>query len=172
MLGADARRLIKARGFSLLEVLVVVLIGAILATLVMLRLGDWSSPDDSQRQLERLAALIAHQCEQAVFQARPRGIRVSASGYDFWQATSQGWVPLAASGLDRPRAWSGNQVPDLVVEGHAADLGRDPDGPQLACQPLGELTLFELVLRHDGRVHRLSSRGNGELIVAVRGGAG
>jgi len=156
---------LRTAGFTLLEVLVVVAIGAILTALVFLRLGDWRSPDDPRMQLERLAALIERQCEQAMFQSRPRGIRITESGYDFWQATSQGWVALAPEGLDRPRSWAAEQGPELLVEGHGVDLAREPDGPQLACQPLGELTLFEIMLRDQTGRYRLVGNGSGRLAV-------
>ncbi len=148
-----------ARGFTLLEVLVVVVIAALLTGLVLLRVGQWRGPDDPSAQLERLAALIEAQCQQAVFQARPRGVRITLEGYDFWQAASQGWQPLPAEGIGRPRAWLGEHPPRLLVEGRASTLA-DASAPQIVCAPLGELTLFELTLAEA----RLLGRGDGRLI--------
>lgn len=136
-----------AAGFTLIEVLVVVTIAAILATLVVLRLGNWSAPTDPASQLQRLAGLIEHHCEQALFQSQPRGVLFSVDGYGFWQATSAGWVPLPGEGLSRPRAWLGEPQVELAVEGQRVGLEANPTAPQLVCQPLGELTAFTLNLQ-------------------------
>jgi general secretion pathway protein H len=157
----------RLRGFTLLEMLVVVVIAAILTALVALRLGDWRSPDDPQHQLERLAALIEAQCQQAVFQSRPRGLRVTDAGYDFWQATSAGWVPLRGDGINRVRDWAGEVSPELLVDGHRLRLDNEPEGPQIICQPLGELTGFEVSLEFDQRRWFLTGRGDGRLDVRL-----
>jgi len=150
-------------GFTLIEVLVVVTIAAILAALVILRLGQWRSGAEPVDQLERLAALIDYQCEQAMFQSRPRGIRMTSEGYDFWQTTGQGWAPVPGDEVARPRAWHGPVDPDLVVEDRRVALEEDPAAPQLVCQPLGELTAFELELRLDGRAASLAGEPGGGL---------
>lgn len=156
------------RGFTLIEVLVVVAIAAVMVGLVVLRMGDWRSEADPQRQLERLAALIEAQCEQAMFQSRPRGIRITEEGYDFWQSASDGWVVLSAGGIHRPRDWQGGAEPTLDVGGHRARLAEEPEAPQLWCDPLGELSLFTLALEGGGVRAELSGVGLGRLTVEQR----
>lgn len=135
------------RGFTLLEVLVVVAIGAIVTGLVVLRVGDWPSPQSPERQLERLSALIGAQCEQAMFQSRSRGVRMTEEGYDFWQSASdEGWVPLPDQGLSRSRDWLGEASVELDVAGHQVPLADESEAPQLVCEPLGELSAFTLSL--------------------------
>ncbi len=153
----------SAHGFTLLEVLVVVAIGAILAVLVVLRLGAAADRDQPEEQLQRLMALLEAQCEQAMFQARPRGLRVTAEGYDFWHSTADGWLPLTGDGIHRARQWSGDLVAQLLVEGHGVAVDADLDGPQVICQPLGELSPFELSLLESGRRWRVTGRGDGRL---------
>jgi len=148
-------------GFTLIELLVVVTIGAVLAGLVVLSLGSWPSPDDPERQLARLAALLDVQCEQALFQSRPRGIRITSSGFDFWQAGSAGWTELPASGVNRPRTWNGEVEPGLLLEGRQQALEETVDQPQILCQPLGEVTPFELELATGETRARLRVFGNG-----------
>lgn len=156
-------RLRRAAGFTLIEVLVVVTIAAIMAALVVLRLGQWRSGADPIEQLERLAALIDYQCEQALFQSKPRGVRLTSEGYDFWQASGAGWAPLPDDQVARPRAWQGPVQLDLVVESRRVALEEAPDAPQLTCAPLGELTDFNLELRLDGRAAVLVGEPGGGL---------
>lgn len=155
-----------ARGFTLIEVLVVLAIAATLTTLVVLRLGTWQAPDDPQRILERLAARINHQCEQALFQSRPRGLRFMAHGYDAWQGGPDGWQPLSQQGPDQAQSIPRSLEFALELGGYPVELpdpdpnpnlNPDPDPirergesrpirPQVICQPLGELTPFRLTL--------------------------
>jgi general secretion pathway protein H len=155
--------MMRSAGFSLIEILVVVTIGAVLAAMVVLRLGS-DGGQDPTRQLERLAALIENQCEQAMFQARPRGIRVTHAGYDFWQLAGPAWQRLPAEGISRPRSWPVETRPELQLDGHAARIDADRLSPQIVCQPLGELTPFELQLRRDGQSWRLAGRADGALM--------
>lgn len=156
-------------GFTLIEVLVVVTIAAIVASLVILRLGTWSSGTEPVEQIERLAALIDYQCEQAMFQSRPRGVRLTSEGYDFWQTTGEGWAPVPDDEVARPRAWQGPVDLDLVVEERRVPVEESPPAPQLICQPLGELTAFDLELRLDQRSASLAGEPGGSLAVESDG---
>lgn len=158
----------RPRGFTLLEVLVVVAIAAILTGFVVLRLGDLRSGTAVDRQLERLAALIDHQCEQALFQSRSRGVRITEDGYDFWQSVADGWVPLSGDGPARARAWSESAAPALEVSGHRERLDDDREMPQLVCEPLGALTSFTLALEAGDEQARLVSDGSGRLRLETR----
>ncbi|NBB69990.1 MAG: prepilin-type N-terminal cleavage/methylation domain-containing protein [Alphaproteobacteria bacterium] len=158
----------RSRGFTLIEVLVVVTIAAVLASLVVLRLGAWRSGAEPAGQLERLAALVDYQCEQALFQSRPRGVRLTAGGYDFWQSTARGWLPVADDDVARAREWLGGAEPDLVVEDRRVELEAEPAAPQLVCQPLGELTAFNLELRLEGQAAVLVGEPGGRLAVEAR----
>lgn len=152
-----------------MEVLAVVAIAAIMSAMVILRLGEWRAPDEPDVQLRRFGALLETQCEQAMFQARPRGLRVTAEGYDFWQATSTGWVALSPNGHTRPRNWSVDVAPELQLDGYRVGLDEVEAEPQIVCQPLGELTRFELALRHEQGVWRVSGRPRGQLGYAEPG---
>lgn len=122
------------RGFTLIEVLVVIAITATLTALVVLRLGDLQDPDDPQRVLERVAARVNHQCEQALFQARPRGLRFgmlaseggvrtdSEIGYDAWQSSAEGWQVLPQQGPDQAQVIPEGLTVELMLGGYAVDL--------------------------------------------------
>lgn len=153
----------SAAGFTLIELLVVVVIAAVLAGLALLSIGDWRSDEDPQRQLQRFAALLEAQCDAALFQSRPRGILISRSGYDFWQSVDGGWVRVESAGLNRSRAWAADLVPRLFIEGRSQELGEEDAPPQIVCQPLGELTAFELELGAETAAVRLSASAGGQI---------
>ncbi len=150
----------RERGFTLIELLVVVVIAATLTGLAVLNLGDWRSADDPERHLQRFAALLEAQCDAALFQSRPRGIRLTTDGYDFWQAVDGGWAPVAGEDMERPRDWPSMIQPRLFIEGRRQALDDEEAPPQIVCQPLGEMTAFELELGAD---LRLSASAGGQL---------
>ena len=158
----------RSAGFTLIELLVVVVIAAVLTGLVMLSLGDWRSAEDPERQLQRFAGLLEAQCDAALFQSRPRGIRITSEGYDFWQGVDQAWVQLAGDGVNRPRDWPSGLEPRLFVEGRRQALGSEDGVPQIVCQPLGELTAFSLELGDTAASARLTASAGGQLSVEAR----
>ena len=153
----------RCRGFTLIELLVVVTIGAVMAGLAVLSLGRWGDADAPREQLQRLVALLEVQCEQALFQSRPRGIRLTEDGYDFWQAGSAGWVALPDQGTSRQRRWPEPGQATLFLEGRRQALDAEIEQPQIICQPLGEITSFELELRAADRSARLSVSAGGRI---------
>lgn len=155
----------RAAGFTLIELLVVVVIAAVLTSLAVLSLGQWRSADDPEHQLTRFAALLEAQCDAALFQSRPTGIRVTRAGYDFWRADDGFWLPVPADSMLRPRQWSAVPEPRLFIEGRRQALAEQDEGPQIVCQPLGELTAFELELADPPGLVRLSASPGGRLVV-------
>jgi len=165
-----------ARGFTLIEVLVVIAIAATMTALVVLRLGSLPRPDDPEWVLDRLAARIDHQCEQALFQARPRGLRISELGYEAWQSSAEGWRALPQSGADQAQAFPEGLAVELELAGYPVDLsevdtsltlevGQVQDvRPQIICHPLGELTPFRLTLSLDRDRWALEGEASGRLI--------
>lgn len=165
-----------ARGFTLIELLVVLAITATLTALVVLRFGTWQDPDDPQRILERIAARISHQCEQALFQSRPRGLRFTVQGYDAWQGGPEGWQPLPQQGPDQAQSIPRSLELALELGGYPVELpdldaslgsGESrPVSPQLICHPLGELTPFRLTLTEaQGEPWTLEGEASGRLVL-------
>ncbi len=155
----------RVAGFSLIEVLVVVVIAAIVTGFVVVRFASMPDPSSPRSQLERVAVLVQAQCEQAVFHSRPRGIRFTGEGIDFWQPSDGGWVRLDRRRADEPRRWQGQARFRLIVEGYRVSLDDPPDGPQVLCQPLGELTRFELVAETDADRWRLVATGRADMSI-------
>lgn len=146
----------KQRGYTLVEVIVVLIIVATLSGLIIIRVGQFGTAPPAQ-QLDRLATLLAGWCEQAVFQQRNLAVRISADGYDFWEpdyATGDVGVRSVSWRESRheqyaPRAWEGDVEPDLVVSGQVTEL--DLDVPQLRCFASSQMTPFTLRLRQPGQ---------------------
>jgi len=146
---ANARR---ARGFSLIELLVVVALVGLLAGIALIATGVAGVERTLEREARRMAQALNLACERAVLSGRDQGLHLAAARYGFsvqgaelWQINRDG--PLAphqlASGL-------GLRVPGLAPdEQPEVDWG---DRPDVLCFSSGELTPFELALSTaDGR---------------------
>lgn len=151
-------------GFTLLEILVVVAIVAILTGFAVLRLRGAGVGDVLDTETRRLAALTGAACEQAILQARPLGLRISAAGYDFRVAGDDAWAPV----IDR--RFRAREFPDAVdvtleIEGYRVALRRETEVPQVICTAAGELTTFALSMEAGGVARRVSGYTDGEVRV-------
>lgn len=146
-------------GFSLIELLVVITIAAVMASLVVLSVGGWQSADSPERQLDRFAAQLEQQCEQALLQSRARGMRLTPAGFEAWHLTSQGWQTLGGTA----RQWPDGIQPRLAIDGFPINLATPSSAPQIVCEPLGELTAFELDFLGPAAGPRLLGHAHGRL---------
>jgi general secretion pathway protein H len=169
------------RGFTLVELLVVIVILGSLIGLAVLSTGIAGPARELRNEAERLAGLIGVLAEEAVLDNREYGLLLQAEGYRVLR-----YDPLAARwrALDeqshRLPAWAELSV---ELEGEALQLpqptaeSRDAGNPvpQLLLLSSGELSPFRLRLserRKDGLRLLLSSDGFRLPRVEVEGAAG
>jgi len=135
---------VHARGFTLIEMMVVVVILAVMAATVALSLAGAGGERQLERDAQRLRALVSYACERAELTGRPIGLSLLASGFVFSEHLRTEWKPLADGEL-RPRKWTTGTIAHLSRDGVAVAVGTSaPDEPQLACFSSGELTPFRL----------------------------
>lgn len=163
----SANKCHRSAGFTLLEVLVVVLITGIMTGLVVFRLGA-DKRGDPNAQLQRLAALTEHWCQRAVIEGTAHAVRVHEQGYDFWVSeflpddgesldNETGWQPLSTEPAFAAFEWSSELRTELLLQGQSAPL--DSEQPQIVCFASSELTPFALNLRRIGETG-MSLEGN------------
>jgi general secretion pathway protein H len=125
-----SRRLV--RGFTLLEVMMVVLIVGIISGAVLLALNPGGAERHLDDESERLAALIELAGNEAVMQNREYGLKLAGNGYAFlcFDETARKWAVCKDDDSLRPR-----QLPDgleihLLQESRmrlpTADSGKAP----------------------------------------------
>ena len=94
-----------ARGFTLLEMLVVLVIAGLLVSLASLSLTR-NPRTDLREEAQRLALLFETAGDEAQVRARPIAWQPTAHGFRFDVSTSDGWRTLRDD-LLRPRDWDG-----------------------------------------------------------------
>ena len=139
----------RARGYTLIEIVVVVAIVAIVAGTALLAIGAFAGTRTVEREGNRVRELVRAACDRAVSSGRDYGVHLANGGYGFSVAGYRQWT-LESAGDLRPR-----ELPEGVAlaasrEGRPLELGRDqPAEPQLVCYASGELTPFELRVELD-----------------------
>ena len=102
----------RARGFTLLELLVTIVIAGVLVGVVALSIGGF---DRSLRfEAERLAQLLALAREEAQLRGAPIRLEADDESYRFSIWRERRWRPLADDRDLRPRNWE--QPTELRIE--------------------------------------------------------
>jgi len=120
------------RGFTLVELMIVVFIIGLVAGVVVLSLpGDGAALSEDA---DRFAARVAAARDQAVIGAAPVAVWVAPSGYGFEVRRDRAWQPLDKPNLAN-RDWRSGTV--ARVEGTLAPAAVDQDGAEAAAASAG-----------------------------------
>ncbi len=138
-------------GFTLLEVLVVlVIIGVMVSFAVLSFKGDDRGLEDEAR---RLQALIVMTGQEAVMQGRELALEFTPDGYDFLAYDGEQWQALADDEILRQRELPDGLTLDYQAEGEQMTVGTKKEEsapPRIYFLSSGEVTPFLLTLRRRG----------------------
>lgn len=134
-------------GFTLIEVLVVMVIIGVMVTLTTLTVGD-SGEQRLKREAQRLSALLRLAQEEAVFQSQQWGLSVHADHYQFSLWQHPGWQVVKDDDRFRPRSLPQGVQMELQLEGTPLHLD-ETARPQILILSSGECTPFELTFRDE-----------------------
>ncbi|WP_395377114.1 prepilin-type N-terminal cleavage/methylation domain-containing protein [Marinicella sp. W31] len=153
-----------ARGFTLFEILIVVVIISIVMVAGVQYLGVGSARTELQRYGEQLAAKIKLACEQSILQNLPYGVGFSQDGYYLMTQNGFEWRPLEGSGVFAATAIRIPLEQQLEQQGNRIDLPTElPETPQLRCASDGSMTSFRLLLKNQQQVYELMTESSWEL---------
>jgi len=140
------------RGFTLLEILVVVVIIGVMATLAVLSIGNRTLDDRLAVEARRLQELLALAADEAVLQGVELGFIQTPEGYAFLALKDGKWIPLEDIGPLRSRTLAEPFYLQLLIEGRRVAPVRTDDEktelkPQVVLLSSGDATEFILELR-------------------------
>ena len=172
-------------GFTLLEMLVVVVIVGIVFTFIQLNLGQ-----NQSRQVEaearRLFRLMQLASEESVLESKEMGLRLSDTEYNFfiWNADNRSWAPITEDKVFHPESFDPDTEVALFMEGDAVKMASDPNSekendeeansPQILFLSSGEISPFQLELygAYEKDKYKMTGSFTGGGAERVRVGAG
>ena len=152
----------RARGFTLVEILVVVAIIAVITAGIVLSVSVTGRDRDLEKESDRLLALFNYVREQAELQTREYGIMFQDDGYEFltYDTRRDTWRSVFEDDALRAR-----RLPDglgfrLSVDARPVVLNRPKDAkdktPQVMIFSNGDLSTFAATLEREGGVRSVT----------------
>jgi len=169
----------RAAGFTLLEVLVVVVIIGILTSMAVVSVNVLGGDHEMDEEARRLQAVLTQVREDAMLEGRDVGLRIDVRGYDFlhYDGRYERWQLVSDDPLLRERTLPEGLTAALFLESRQVQLvARStptedaPPAPQVVVQASGDLVPFELVLRRDGTLEERRISGTVEGKIETREG--
>lgn len=151
-----------ARGFTLIEILVVLVIIGILAAGVLLSLNSTGQDPQLQKESDRLLALFNYAREQAELQTREYGLLLQPDSYEFlaYDVRTGLWRSVDEDDVLRLRKLPAGLDFKLVLDGRPVVLQPPPDTnakqPQVMIFSDGDLDSFEITLEREGGGHSVT----------------
>ena len=137
-----------SRGFSLVEVLVVVAIIGLMAGVVVLSLPSESR--DQRQAMERTERAFVAVSRNSIMTGRIIGLVINRDGFATVSLTDDGWVADNSILKAGARSWAPLELVSLSVDGAdqklSQSLGTTVPEPQIWFLPTGEHPAFELAL--------------------------
>ena len=168
----------SSKGFTLMELLVVIVIMAILFTFTTLAIRGTSPEELLQTEAQRLDRLLQLAMEEAILRGMEHGLEFKPNSYRFLLFAENRWQPLETDRLLRERELPENMEFELEIEqidvlmedaGEKDDADKDKDQeairPQVFLLSSGEITpefSVRLVMPGVATSYIVSAKANGE----------
>ncbi|MFN2308953.1 MAG: type II secretion system minor pseudopilin GspH [Gammaproteobacteria bacterium] len=145
----------RPAGFTLLEMLAVVVIIGIVLTFAVLSIGGDRRAEELERESRQFAELLRLASEQAVLRGEEWAVQLTPEDYRFLIYTDAGWAVLADDDLFRTRRLAQDTRLEVELEGRELALETTGDVmPTLLLLSSGETSPFIAEFAASATEHR------------------
>lgn len=142
-------------GFTLVEMLVVVVIIGIVITMVTISIHTDDRGEQMETEMHRIQALLKLARQEAVMQNEDIALKVSEHSYSFEVLGDKGWQPISDDPVFRERKVVDGSELALKVDNLEINFGKQQEDagedkippPRIFILSSGEVMPFELILR-------------------------
>ncbi len=161
------------RGFTLIEIMVVIAIMGIMLGLGMFAFGDGGLSEKLEQESQRLYGLIKLAQEESILQSKELALELESDGYVFKQRIDDKWLDIADDKLFRKRTLTAGIELSLEVDDRKLIFGnnKEQDIPvRVYILSSGEVTPFIIRLKISDLEQFFEIQGfeNGQLILQKR----
>jgi general secretion pathway protein H len=147
----------RSRGFTLIEIMVVVVIIGIITAVFIVTFTSGRHDEQLEREAQKLEALFDYVREQAELQTRDYGFRINSREYSFvvFDVLGNQWRPVEEDDALRTRQIPEGIEPAVVVEGRkiVLDVKKkqiEDYSPTILVFANGDMSSFEIILKREG----------------------
>ncbi|RKZ41828.1 MAG: type II secretion system protein GspH [Gammaproteobacteria bacterium] len=139
----------KVKGFTLIEIMVVMIIISVILTFMTLSIGDGGLAQKLKQEAQRFASLLTMASQEAIMQSKEMGVSFEIDGYHFYVLQEQQWQ-ASQDEIFRPRRLPPGIESELYLEGESIVLNNmEKNAPQLLLLSSGELTPFKVIFKYE-----------------------
>ncbi|MES9965431.1 MAG: type II secretion system minor pseudopilin GspH [Candidatus Sedimenticola sp. 20ELBAFRAG] len=144
--GPEMKRSNGQQGFTLLELLVVIVVMGVLLSMAAISMPGDRRHDLVRDEARRLKALFSLARNEAQLEGRELGIVINTGGYHFVKLEEEKWQPIKASTPFRARSMPNDMEIDVTPTDSQNTQQDAVKGPVLVFWSSGEVTPFELTV--------------------------
>lgn len=140
----------KTSGFTLVEILIVMLIISVMMAVVVISVPGSMKTADQKTEAERIRTILQMASDEAVINGFEIGFDPALRQYNFYQFDDDAlkWLPLDAKPFGE-RLMPAGLTLQLQVEGRKMELGDSLTAPPVLILSSGEVTPFQLSVKLD-----------------------
>lgn len=148
------------RGFTLIEILVVIVIIGITIGFALLAFGDFGASRRVIVNAEQLSSYIKLLQQSAILENNNFGIYINNDGYTTYRLEQGQWQPMPTKSIFHPRSFPNTMTVQVQV-------GSKDKGPDIVVDSSGDLSNFVINLGTDKNptMARLFNDSDGQLII-------
>ena len=129
-------------GFTLLEILVVLILLGIILSVAVLSAGGGKEREIEQ-EVQRMVQLIHLAKEEAILNRQELAVKFSPNAYEFLRLENENWIPYTENRLFYQRELGEEYELRLLQDGISVSL-QEEDAGRILLLSSGEMTPFEL----------------------------